>query len=342
MGLRLALILVALAWLEPACSSAAGAGAAPTPAPSNHRLLLTYHFYWYDSETGGHLQPDVMRDHFPPVPAPDWRSISWEEKQLSDMSDAGIDGALAVYWGFDRPQDAWSQQGLTILGDAFHALRAQGKPSPHIGMFFDTSTVGMRDLTSDIGKQWFYSNFKHFFSAVPRDAWQLVNGRPVAFLFTSDFTAAFNQATFDYVYQHFQADFGVRPYIVREVSWDHPFDSWINGVRNWNNKTAIVTDSNYLWAASIHGFVNRGGVAAVGPGFDDTLVPGRGGTVVDRQNGSFYQQAFNAAIASKKSIIAIETWDEMHEGSGICDSTEFGRQYIELTRAAADRFHSGG
>ena len=315
-----------------------------TPAGDSlsQRLLLTYYFYWYDSQTGGHLQPSVLRDHFPPSPDPDWRSLAWQEKQLSDMAEAGIDGALAVYWGFDRPEDEWSSAGLTVMAGAYRALRAEGRPSPHIGMFLDTSIVNMRDLTSDAGKEWFYANFKNFFTRVPRDEWQVVNGRPVAFLFTSDSTQAFNQSTFDYVYAHFQADFGVRPYIVREVSWDHPFDGWVDDKRNWDRKTAIVTDNSYLWAASIHGFLNRGGVAAVGPGFDDSLVPGRAGTVVDRQEGDFYRRAFDAAIASKKPIVAIETWDEMHEGSGICESTEFGRAYIDITRTEAARFHSGG
>lgn len=332
---------VALVLLSTACSGGGNGLRAATPTPpSGAPLLLTYYFYWYDSTTGGHLQPEVMRNHFPDTPAPTWRSVAWQEKQLADMASAGIDGALAVYWGFDRPQDEWSDAGLTVMAEAYRQLKQRGQAAPHIGMFLDTTIVAMRDLTSDSGKEWFYGNFKHFFSRVPRDEWQLVGGRPVAFLFTSDFTQAFNQATFDYVYQHFQADFGVRPYIVREVSWDHPFDSWFNGERNWNDSIGIVTDSSYLWAASIHGFVDRGGVAAVGPGFDDSLVPGRAGTVTDRKNGDFYRSAFDSAIASGKSMIAIETWDEMHEASGICESLEYGRQYIDITRAEAGRFHS--
>ena len=37
-------------------------------------------------------------------------------------------------------------------------------------------------------------------------------------------------------------------------------------------------------------------------------------------------------------ILAIETWNELDEGTGIFDSREFGRQYIELTRRYADIF----
>ncbi len=53
--------------------------AAVTPAPSlpsNQRLLMTYYFYWYDAQTGAHLNyPAVLNNHFPPTPPPpSWRS----------------------------------------------------------------------------------------------------------------------------------------------------------------------------------------------------------------------------------------------------------------------------
>lgn len=346
---RLAVIALVAALLPvlalSGCARARDTAATPVPpasaAPVGQRLIFTYYFYWYDATTGAHLQPSVLRYRFPPTPPPTWRTVAWQAKQLSDMSAAGIDGALAVYWGFDRPQDTWSPQGLDVMAQAYRDLVRAGRPAPHIGMFFDTTAVDQRDLTSAAGKAWFYANFKDFFTRIPRDEWQLVDGRPVAFLFTSDFTAAFDQSTFDYVYDHFTGDFGVRPYIVREVSWDYPFSGWVNGERLWNKSTPVRTDNNYLWAAAIHGYVDRGGVAAVGPGFDDHLVPGRGtGTVVDRQGGAFYLRAFEGAIKSGKRLLSIETWDELHEGSNICETVEFGRQYIDLTRTEADRFHA--
>jgi hypothetical protein len=37
----------------------------------------------------------------------------------------------------------------------------------------------------------------------------------------------------------------------------------------------------------------------------------------------------------------IETWSEFHEGTEICESKEYGRQYIELTRKYAGLFKQG-
>ena len=34
----------------------------------------------------------------------------------------------------------------------------------------------------------------------------------------------------------------------------------------------------------------------------------------------------------------VETWNELHEGTDVCDSKEFGRQYMELTAKYAKLF----
>ncbi len=316
----------------------------PTPVPPDRRLVLTYYYYWYDATTGAHLQESAgLRYHPPPSPAASWRSGEWQATQLADMAYAGIDVVLPVYWGFDRPDDQWSTQGLAVLADAWRFLKANGARPPAIGLFLDTAIVDRRDLTTPDGKAWFYANFKDFFTRIPRDEWALVNGQPIAFLFTSDATGAVDQSTFDYVYDHFQADFGVRPYIVREVSWDYPILRWENGERVRDYGSPIKTENSYIWAASVFGYVDRGGVATVGPGYDDSRIPDRhGGRVVDRQGGAFYRKAFDAAIASGKPLVAIETWNELHEGSSIAETVEYGRQYVELTRELTARFHAAG
>jgi len=302
-------------------------------------MLMAYYFYWYDAQTGGHLTEDSgLRYHLPPAPTPDWRSTDWHKHQLADMAYAGIDTVLAVYWGNEHSWDIWSQDGLPILAQAAQSLRADGVEPPKIGLFLDTTIVEMRDLTTSAGKEWFYAQFREFFARIPREQWAVIRGQPVVFLFTSDFTAAMSQDTFDYVYARFQAEFGVRPYIVREVSWDYPILRWEAGTRVRDYTRAIQTENSYLWNAAVHGYVDAGGVAAVGPGYDDSKVPGRSGVVRARDNGAFYRRAFEAAIASGKPLIAIETWNEIHEGSGISETVELGRQYLDLTRELAARF----
>jgi hypothetical protein len=321
----------------------ASSGAAPTPTPvaSDSRLVFTYYFYWYDSVTGGHLQEEAgIRDHLPEEPAPNWRTVEWHQRQLQDMTDAGIDAALPVYWGSNED---WSQGGLPVLAQAWDQLTAAGERPPGIGMFFDTTIINGRSLTTEVGKTFFYDQIAEFFQRIPPRQWIRVDGRPVVWLFTSDWTAAMDQSTFDFTYASFEADFGVRPYIVREVSWDFPILRWEGGVQTGtrvrDEEHPIVTDNSYIWAAAQNGYVDRGGVATVGPGYDDSLVPGRSGTIRPRDGGQWYRDNFSAAIASGKPLIALETWNEIHEGSSIAETLEFGRLYIDLTRELVDRFH---
>ncbi|HEX2034925.1 MAG TPA: hypothetical protein VHS99_12125, partial [Chloroflexota bacterium] len=163
--------------------------AAPGPPPGT-RLIFTYYYYWYDSQSGAHLEEaGGLRHHFPQPPAPDWRSAEWHGRQLMDMRYAGIDVVLPVYWGFvntNHADDEWSWNGLLALARTWQSLKSQGLNPPHIGLFFDTTIVAGRDLTTAAGKEWFYANFRDFFTRVPREQWALVQGRPVAFLFTSD------------------------------------------------------------------------------------------------------------------------------------------------------------
>lgn len=343
-----------------ACSSGSGQptrastpsarAVAPTPAatatapgggvPSDKPLVFTYFFYWYDAYSGQHLQAaDGLRLHLPPDPAPSYRNVAWFQRQFEDMAQAGIDIALPDYWGYGADQQ-WSTEGLSYMALAKQEMIDSGQAAPQIGMFFDTTIINGRDLTTPAGKEFFYSNFKDYFSRIPRDQWGLVDGRPVVFLFTSDHVAAFNQSTFDYVYASFQRDFGVRPYIVREASWDYPILRWQDGAPVRDYSHPIKTDNSYLWGAALNGYTDRGGVAAIGPGYDDTLVPGRYGNVRPRDGGAWYRSNFEKALASGKSMLAIETWNEIHEGSAVCDTEEYGRQYLEMTRAFTEQFHA--
>ncbi|HYM15330.1 MAG TPA: DUF5010 domain-containing protein [Dehalococcoidia bacterium] len=316
--------------------------ATPTPGPpARPRLVFTYFFYWYDAYSGQHLRPaDGLRDHFPASPAPSYKNLAWLQRQLEDMAYAGIDVVLPDYWGFG-PDEPWSADGLDYVALARQQMLDAGQPAPKIGMFFDTTIVAGRDLTTPAGKAFFYANVKDFFTRIPRGQWALIDGRPVVSLFTSDQAAAFDQSTFDDVYANFARDFGVRPYIIREASWDYPIVRRQDGIAVRDLAHPIVTDDSYLWGGALNGYVDRGGVAEIGPGYDDTLVPGRHGVVQPRDGGWWYRSNFEKALASGKSLLAIETWNEIHEGTAIGETQEYGRQYLEMTREFTAAFHAG-
>ena len=324
-----------------------GASPAPTinldPAEDERPpLVFTYFFYWYDAETGAHLdEQSGLPVHLPDDPAPSWRSTDWFRKELLDMEEAGIDIVLPVYWGDAEP---WSVDGLPYLVAAKAEIEESGGSAPDIGLFFDTTILDGRDLTEEGGKAYFYDQIRKFYDRIPHEQWGLVDDRPVIWLYFAFFASAFDQSTFDYVYDRFERDYGVRPYIVRELTWDYAVSNV--GGRIVDENRPIATDANYKWGAALDGYSDRGSVAAVGPGFDEREIPGRGNAYRPRDDRAWYFQNFGKAIDSGKRMVVIETWNEVHEASGIGETVEYGREYIELTtelvRELKQRYRGAG
>ncbi len=307
---------------------------------TNDPVVLTSYFYWYDSYTQAHLidadGTDALTDHPPTLAGFSYKSTAWHRTQLEDMIAAGIDVLLPVYWGEPsqrlpgKPavEQPWSFAGLPPLVAARDALLAEGRKPPAIGMFYDTSTLQWNaankhiDLTTDYGREWFYETIRDFFSLIPARHWATIEGRPIILLYSASFAAAHDQSCIDYVRQEFAKDFsGVDPYIVREISWN------------------VKADNAYAWGGAIS--LRNPGVAALGPGYDHSAVPGREPLIVPRENGAFFERQWTRFLRAPSKLVHIETWNEYHEGTDVAASKEYGRQYLELNRKFADLFKAG-
>ncbi|HEY6429064.1 MAG TPA: DUF5010 domain-containing protein [Acidimicrobiales bacterium] len=316
----------------------------PPPPPANvvHALLgattpplvVTYLFYWYNAASSQHLRPqDGLPIHLPDSPAPSWQSVPWFETQLKDMTDADINVALPDYWG-SSPEQEWSIEGLTTLVQARAELVAEHMDPPSIGMFYDTSIIKGVDLTTEAGINEFYYNIRTFFMAIPEDDWARVDGRPLIWLFLPQ-DNNFDQRVFDATYARFTEDFKIRPFIVRATGWN-----CATTVANCGER--IHTDASYVWGVAQDGMQATELVAAAGPGYDDRLIPGRAPEVVPREGGAYYRKNLAAAVRSGRPIVAIETWNEIHEASAICETVEYGRTYIDLTRSIVETARQDG
>lgn len=311
-----------------------------TTYTTQDRLVLTPYFYWYDAFTGAHLTnsdgSDALTDHPPTLTGFSWRSPAWHRTQLIDMTEAGIDVLLPVYWGEPSQRlpgkpvsdQTWSFAGIPPLVQARDGLVAEGKHPPRIGLFYDTSTLqfnaaGERiDLTTARGQAWFYESVRDFFSLVPPRHWAMIDGRPVIFLYSAAFAVAHDQRCIDFLTSSFTRDFGGRkPYIVREISWQ------------------AETDQVYAWGGAL-GLKNPG-TASLGPGYDHSAVPGREPLIVPREQGTFFERNWLAFLRRPSRLVMIETWNEYHEGTDIAASRQYGRDYIRLNRKYADLFKAG-
>lgn len=296
-------------------------------------LIATTYFYWYDAASRAHVVDgdgtDALTDHPPTLEGFSYLNVDWHARELTDMIAAGIDVALPVYWGAPTAHSGWSNEGLPKLVAARERLLGQGKIPPKIGMFYDTSTLshnGPRyhvDLTTPAGRRWFYGTVRDFFSLIPRRHRACIDGRPLVLLYSPSFAKKVDADLLPAVREMFRADFGSDLYVVKMTGW--PGEA----------------DSEYEWGAALRPKLLQ--TAALGPGYDHSAVPGRQPLVRQREGGRFYRRAWERLLAmnpkSRPWLVHLETWNELHEGTEVCETAEYGRQYIELTRLYAEKFH---
>ncbi len=308
---------------------------------SDQPIVGTYLFYWFDADT---LRASGERFPFTPVDeqTQSFLSTDWYVKQFGDMLDAGIDFVLPDYWGepgqYNRrvapapDRNLFATQGIPPMVDALRQLDAAGRPLK-IGLFIDTTILNNEDLTTDRGKQIFYATIRDYFSRIPPSYWAAIDNRPIVWVYDAQRVSAFDQSTFDFVYDRFAEDFGgLRPWIVREWQW--------YSAKNTGSDQVIRTEGLYNWGAAPFGFNpdTRFTVAEVGPGFTSFDEQGPNAVDMPRRGGAYYEENLRQVVASARKIMAIETWNELDEGTGILETREFGRQYIDLTRRYVDLF----
>ncbi len=308
----------------------------PTPALSDPNapdpVVATHYFYWYRWPDKHFNQPGApgTEGHFHHLPNAEqvsYESQDWHAEQFAAMHHAGIDVALPVYWGapgaYEKESIRFSRDGLQPM---VAALRSLGDRGVKLGLFYDTSTLlngvravsptdGRADLTTQDGQDLFCNTIIEYFERIPKGFWARVEGRPLVVLYAAAFAAKWDHDLGDVLRTRFEKRFsGERPFLVADASWGE-----------------INQDRTTSWGAALSGPKLYPGVAQIGPGYNDTPVPGRRTPIRKREEGNFYRHGWRAAVAHRPQLVLLETWNEMHEGTEICETIETGAKYLELT-----------
>jgi len=312
------------------------------PAIGAEVVVATHYFYWYrwPAEHFKQPGPGPSEGHFHHFVNPEkvsYLSEDWHAGELWLMKAAGIDVALPVYWGapgaYDRPGTRFSVDGLKPM---VAAARRLGDRAPKIGLFYDTSTLlndvrgaapagGKADLTTPAGRELFARTIIEFFERVPRELWGRVDGRALVVLYRSDFAARWDERLVPALRAAFAGCFpGEGVFLVADATWGE-----------------IGQDRTTEWTATITGPKLYPGVAQIGPGYNDSPVPGRTTPHREREDGNFYRYSWQKAIAHRPQLVLLETWNEMHEGTEICQTRETGLKYVELTSEWIARLRRG-
>ena len=308
---------------------------------SGQPIVGTTYFYWYDIDTKSHIidgdRTDALTTHPADMNEISYKRASWHKQQLQDMIAAGIDFLMPVFWGVPGKYDGWSFTGLGPLVEAHDALEKEGHQPPAIGLFYDTSILkwngftkdGRRyhvDLSTDFGKEWFYTAIRDFFSLIPPSKWARVEGKPIIFLYSASFAKKQGPKQLDYVRDRFKKDFGTDIFLVKQPGW------------------LGEADATYSWGGAVNGPLIYRRTVSLGPGYDHSAVPGRAELIVDRRDGQTYIERWVKVLQLNPKyrpwMVHVETWNEWHEGTDIADSREYGRSYIVLTRLFSDMWRT--
>ncbi len=317
-------------------------------------LVFTHYFYWYQADPRkpaalGHVVngdgTPALQD-FPMKGAGPWFSsdrVQWHKEELGDIVSAGIDVVLPIYWGDKGCRSAWSAKGLDCMVSALRELDSEGKPYPQVAMFFDTTSMQIAygekpNLKDEEVKRTFYGMIKDFFDRVPREfrafaqAGKPNAGRPgcIVFLYTSNYFSDLDESFVPFCGERFERDFGC-PLI------------WI-AAEDFKAK-ATSFDGYSSYGAGLGPICLTGGrirIGAVGAGFDDSAVAiGRPARIRSRMGGENYEKDWSRVLESAPQWVVCDGWNELHEGSELCASRQYGRKYIDATRDNVKRFSGG-
>ena len=162
----------------------------------------------------------------------------------------------------------------------------------------------------------------NFFARVPQESWFELDGFPMVVLYSS-FGAPHERDLLEKVDDRFWAKYKKRLYFIAEESWK------------------VRCHARYRWGSALNGPTGDSVVKTLGPGYNDTPVPGRGTPIRDREDTRFYQWSWHEVLLGSPTIVLIETWNEFHEGSGIAPCAEHGDRYVSLTRRYIKRLKRG-
>ena len=300
----------------------------------------------------------------------DWTNESWHQWELRCMMRAGIDVLMPVYWWNEvQTMNPWAIVGLQTLVKAWYNLApelvAEGQATnnlsayqkmPKICMFYDTTclkqlwayNMSKNDtLTGNQSYTWYFNNgagadlndkywkekfwrfIDDFISTVTHidgNCSFVWNDRYVVWLYSSTWFGDVGTSVFDYCREQCLHNYGHSINFVGGEGWKK---AGVDGVCDWG----ACCNPHYPKESGIP-------VGGIGPGYYNIGAIAGQTPLYTARDPSRYTSEWQDIMNAGAMWIHVETWNELHEGTGIAWSQEYGFKWIDLTRQMADIFHS--
>ncbi len=290
--------------------------------PGDQKMLWAFYYSWYYLRSWA--DPRLRDRPLIPYVSNDTQAIA---RQIDQAKSAGIDGFVSSWWG---PGD-FTDRILPVLLD----LAAQ--KNFQIAIYLETLTdQGPRSPDEIL-------SWLTYFIPKYRDnhAYMKVGGKPLIVVWSS---GAEPLAAWQNIFSKLHQQGLDAVYLA--MGYDTTNLDIFAGLHEYGIfNTPALAQLYSQTSRAVHDYPLLSGstepriwAAAVQPGYDERLIPGRKGQVQDRENGDFYRMTFQAAIASDPDWILITTWNEYPENTYIEPSQKFGDLYLNITREYAQKW----
>ncbi|MBS7613963.1 glycoside hydrolase family 99-like domain-containing protein [Candidatus Bathyarchaeota archaeon] len=304
------------------------------------KLVLAFYYPWYGMpegptgfwrhwDEGGH-NPDMFVENkrdlgatdYPvngPYDSKDERIIAWHFKLAEE---AGIDGFIVSWWGFETFEDEAFRLMLKVAEEVNTSIK--------LTVYYEIVHDGRDEAVKDIER--ILRDYGD------REAFLKVQGYPIVFIYSR----ALHQLGYrdwDYVTRRIRYD-GFKVLLIAD-SFDEQAAEIFDGVHTYN-PVGILHEGGSLKDVYVNARIvaDKYGVifsATTLPGYDDTRIR-QPGLAYPRRGGDTYRETWKAVYESNADWVLICSWNEWHEGSEIEPSLEYGDLYLNITAEETRRF----
>jgi hypothetical protein len=284
------------------------------------KLVWAFYYPWYSMKD---WSSDRLKDH----PLTKYSSGNREAiaRHIDSAKVLGIDGFICSWWGPEQ-----SDQVLKTI------LDVAKEKNFLITIHLEILTKGKPRPVDTISK-WLAFAIKNY-AGYP--AFMKVAGKPLIVVWATEKLPREQwQAMFaDLRGQGLDAFYMAQGYDLQDLEvFDglYQYANWMPGPSKVEYLKAAARGTRYYPLTDMQPGETPGPkicAASVCPGYDDTLVPGRKGLVIDRKGGDFYRSAFETAIRMDPDWIFVSTWNEWWENTYIEPSELYDGKYTDMTR----------
>lgn len=314
---RLLFTFVAVVTILVLTATVRPASARPQP------LVLAFYYAWFDQN---------IWDLNKVADLPTLRYLSNDPttiaRQIQLAQNAGIDVFVVSWWGAGNPTDVNFRSMLDVSSAVNFKTAVDFEVTSPFYKSRDDVVNSLKNLLA---------------THVNHPAYLRVDGKPVIFFWSdkiNDFTLKYSvddwKAIRDQVDPNHQTI-----WVAEGIDWTYlrVFDGLHLYSIAWSPN---VFGELAKWPRRVKSFgADKLWVATVMPGNDDRKTRRPGSYARDRENGNFYRQTWQAALATNPEWVIITSWNEWVEGTMIEPSVTYGNLYLDITREYAGKFKSG-